>query len=214
MTDQGYIMLFSQYSLLTLSSYISIINIIITITIISSTYHSTISATWICLSREQLIALSNSKNTYRFEAEIIQLDKPSEFIKKHTTDNVHNIGLNAFVKIIKILKQPQLRNLSNYLQINELVYVNQIKSRDLHDLSMRDISVHMNTDNDNEQCLPKLERGKTYEWITYAPETTNILHNMGQKQLILMPGGIFPLLLHQSQIQLESNNINNLKSSK
>ncbi|CAH8663593.1 unnamed protein product [Schistosoma guineensis] len=213
MTDQGYIMLFSQYSLLTLSSYISIINIIITITIISSTYHSTISATWICLSREQLIALSNSKNTYRFEAEIIQLDKPSEFIKKHTTDNVHNIGLNAFVKIIKILKQPQLRNLSNYLQINELVYVNQIKSKDIHDLSMRDISVHMNTDNDNEQCLPKLERGKTYEWITYAPENTNILHNMRQKQLILMPGGIFPLLSHQSQIQLESNNINNLRSN-
>ncbi|CAH8670707.1 unnamed protein product [Schistosoma margrebowiei] len=213
MTDQGYIMLFSQYSLLTLSSYINIINVIITITIISSTYHSTISATWICLSREQLIALSNSKNTYRFEAEIIQLDKPSEFIKKHTTDNVHNIGFNAFVKIIKILKQPQISNVSNYLQINELVYVNQIKSKDLHDLSIRDISVHMNIDNDNEKCLPKLERGKTYEWITYAPENTNILHNMEQKQLILMPGGIFPLLSHQSQIQLESNNINNLKSN-
>ncbi|CAH8680441.1 unnamed protein product [Schistosoma rodhaini] len=218
MTNQGSIMFYSPYSLLTLSSYMSMINVVITIIIIiSSTYHSTISATWICLSREQLIALSNSKNTYHFEAEIIQLDKPLEFIKHTTDNNIDKSGINAFVKITKILKQPQIGKFSNLLQMNELVHVNQIKSRDdLQDMMVRNVPGNRNSDdddNDNEQCLPKLERGETYEWITYALDNTNILHNNEQKQLILMPGGIFPLLSHQSLIQLKSsNNNNNLKN--
>ncbi|KAK4474991.1 hypothetical protein MN116_002091 [Schistosoma mekongi] len=183
MTDQ------KEYSSWTSSlSITTIFNIIITIIIISSIYYPSLSATWLCLSREQLIALSNSKNTYRFQAEIIQLDK----VTKYSTDE--SSGSNAFVKITKVLKQPPNKNITQ-LNVNELVHINQIKSTDDTTYNpFKDNKPINDDDNDEEECLPKLERGKIYEWITYTPENiNNLLHTDEQKQLTLMPGGIFTL---------------------
>ncbi|CAH8596645.1 unnamed protein product [Schistosoma turkestanicum] len=213
--NQGHIVSssYSTYSSpwMMISSYMNAI--IFISSLISSIYYPIVSATSICLSPEQLIALSNSKNTYRFEAEIIQLDKPS--ITNVLDDD--NAGLNAFVKITRILKQPQIGNSSTtaQLQLNELVHVNQIRSKDYsHDPTMKNEAGNANNDNNDDQCLPQLERGKTYEWITYVPENINELSPDEQKQLILMPGGIFPLVVSQQPtMQLTSNSNSNLNKN-
>ncbi|CAH8650296.1 unnamed protein product [Heterobilharzia americana] len=148
---------------------------IVNTTIFVSSHQQTADNTWTCLSREQLIALSNSKNTYRFEAQIIQLDKG-------ITD--HDVNSNAFVKITKILRQP----IGKFKQItlHELVHVNEIKSRDLP------VDARVTQ---YDECLPKLERGKVYEWITYSLEDNDESNDGIQKQFTLLPGGVFSSIL-------------------
>nr|CAH8875568.1 unnamed protein product [Trichobilharzia regenti] len=180
----SYPLLSTASSIVLYTAYITVIFSFISLIV---TNQQTTASTWICLSREQLIALSNSKNTYRFEGEIIQIDKG---VILNNNDGKNYDNLNAFVKITKILRQPV--GSVQQIHLNELVHVNKIQSRDTP-ISSDGISNANNNNRNADECLPNLERGKRYEWITYSLENNDGRIDGSQKELTLLPGGVFKL---------------------